>query len=192
MNLTAITETPINIIRDVLVEAGLIDPDQMLQITPMSGGVSSCVWKVAGAHRALCVKQPLSQLQVDNGWHAPLERSRYEAQWNEIANRVAPGSAPRVRHHDDTHMVLVMDYLDPQRFHWWKDMLRQGRAAAGDAVDVGRLLARIHSATVGDPSLSGLFPRTDIEVTEVVASRSAVTEHNIRYLRTKFEPFEKR
>lgn len=128
----------------------------------MTGGVSSRVWKVDSGERTFCVKQPLDELTVDAGWYAPLERSRYEARWNQTANGIAPGSAPRVHYHDAERMVLVMDYLDPGRFQWWKSKLRDGGADCCDAMQIGDLLVRIHSAAAASPSVVERFPPNDI------------------------------
>lgn len=128
----------------------------------MTGGVSSEIWKVTAGDRAFCVKRALDRLKVAAEWHAPVERSLFEVRWYGIAGRVASGSAPAVRWHDDERMFFIMDYLDPEYYELWKEKLRQGRAETGDAEQVGWTLARIHSATAGDPSVAALFPRTDI------------------------------
>lgn len=108
------------------------------------------------------MKRALARLRVEAEWHAPVERNRFEARWNQFAGRIAPGSAPTVRYHDDERMFFVMDYLDPRHYELWKEKLRQGRAQSRDAGNVGETLARIHSATAGDDTVNEQFPRTDI------------------------------
>lgn len=145
-----------------LVEAGLIDDARDAHLEPLTGGVSSAIWKVTAGGRDYCVKRALERLKVEAEWHAPVERNRYEVRWNRVAGTIVPGSAPRVRYHDDERMFFVMDYLDPARYELWKEKLRQGRADTRDARNVGRSLARIHSGAAGDPAVIEQFPRTDI------------------------------
>ncbi|MDZ7842038.1 MAG: aminoglycoside phosphotransferase family protein [Gammaproteobacteria bacterium] len=157
--MTAITR---QIIRAALEETDLISEHENIRLTPMTGGVSSEIWKVTAGERTFCVKRALDRLKVEAEWFAPVERSLFEVRWYGIAGRVAPGSAPVVRWHDDERMFFIMDYLDPGCYELWKEKLRQGRAETVDAENVGWTLARIHSATAGDPSVAAQFPRTDI------------------------------
>lgn len=145
-----------------LVEAGLIDSEREVRVDPLTGGVSSEIWKAEANGHAYCVKRALGRLKVQAEWHAPVERNRYEVRWNRIAGRIVPGSAPRVRYHDDERMFFVMDYLDPARHELWKEKLRRGRAETRDADHVGRSLACIHAGTAGDRTVIEQFPRTDI------------------------------
>lgn len=145
-----------------LHHAGLIDDPETAGSSRLEGGVSSDIWKIDAAGRTLCVKRALDRLRVEAEWHAPVERNRFEVRWNQIAGRIAPGSAPTVRYHDDERMFFVMDYLDPRHYELWKEKLRQGRAESRDAGNVGGTLARIHSATAGDENVYEQFPRTDI------------------------------
>lgn len=142
--------------------AGLAGGDESLKLNRLVGGVSSDIWKVETAEGSYCVKQALERLNVDAEWHAPVQRNRFEVRWNEIANRVVPGSAPRVRHHDDERMFFVMDYLDPARYPLWKELLRDGRADRRDAEQIGRTLGLVHAATAADDTTAELFPRDDI------------------------------
>jgi aminoglycoside phosphotransferase (APT) family kinase protein len=146
----------------ILADAGLMENTADVELEAMTGGVSSEIWKVKANGAAFCVKRALDRLKVEAEWLAPVERSRYEVRWYRIAGEVAPGSAPRVRYHDDERMFFVMDYLEPDRYELWKEKLRQGRAQTRDAESVGRTLARIHAATAGDPGVAAQFPRTDI------------------------------
>lgn len=149
-------------IATVLREAGLIGEHDEPELTPMTGGVSSEIWKVTAGDATYCVKGALARLKVAAEWYAPVERNRFEVRWYRIAGSIAPGSAPRVHYHDDERMFFVMDYLDPGCHELWKEKLRQGLAETRDAENVGRTLARVHSATAGDPDVAAQFPRADI------------------------------
>ncbi|MFZ0487924.1 MAG: phosphotransferase [Arenicellales bacterium] len=149
-------------IRAALRGEGLIDESDEMVVAPMIGGVSSEIWKVEAGGRVFCVKQALARLRVEAEWCAPVERNRFEVLWNQIAARVAPGSAPRVRCDDDERMFFIMDYLDPGSHELWKKKLMEGRADSRDAANVGHALSRIHSAVAGDADVARQFPRTDI------------------------------
>lgn len=149
-------------IRAALCGQGLIDDDDAMVVTPLTGGVSSEIWKAEVGKRVFCVKQALPQLRVEAKWLAPVERNRFEVSWNDIAGRVAPGSAPRVLCQDEERMFFIMDYLDPGSHELWKKKLMEGRADTRDAEQVGRILSRIHSAVAGDADVAAQFPRTDI------------------------------
>ena len=65
---------------------GLLEPGERPMLQPMTGGVSSEVYKVDIDGRTLCVKRALPKLQVKKDWRAPVERSRYEAAWMRLAS----------------------------------------------------------------------------------------------------------
>ena len=145
-----------------LVEAGLLDDPAEAAFVPLTGGVSSDIWKVTTPQRVFCVKRALAQLRVEAEWLAPVERNRFEVAWYEIAGSIVPGAAPEVLFHDDQTMLCAMTFLDPARHRLWKNELRDGRAEAGFAAEVGRRLAAIHAATAGDAEIARRFPRDDI------------------------------
>jgi aminoglycoside phosphotransferase (APT) family kinase protein len=139
-----------------LQRAGLAAPGEAPAATPLTGGVSSDIWKVELARGAVCVKRALPRLRVAQLWEAPVERNRYEWRWMQAAARIAPGSAPRVLAHDDAG-VFAMECLDGERYPLWKSELRAGRADAAFAHQVGERLARIHAATAGDARVAAEF-----------------------------------
>ena len=71
-----------------LFEAGLIDDGRRVELEPMTGGVSSEIWKVETGGATYCVKRALDRLKVQAEWRAPVERNLYEVRWNRIAARV--------------------------------------------------------------------------------------------------------
>jgi 5-methylthioribose kinase len=147
---------------EALQRAGLIDDASSARFEPLSGGVSSDIWKVDTPTRRFCVKRALARLKVAADWQAPVERNRYEVAWLRVAHRIWPGAAPEVLYHDEAEMLCAMAYLDPQQHRLWKEELRDGRAHAADAAAVGLRLARIHAATAGDPALAAQFPPNGI------------------------------
>ncbi len=131
---------------------------ESLRGVPLTGGVSSDIWRVCLPAGPVCVKAALPKLRVAADWQAPVERNRYEAGWMRHAERAVPGSVPRLLGQDDTAGALAMEYLPPATFPLWKGLLRQGLADTGFAAAVGRTLAAIHAASAADPALAAAFP----------------------------------
>ncbi len=148
---------PSTVVHLVLCRAGLARPDERPPMAPLSGGVSSDIWKVELASGPVCVKRALAKLKVEADWRAPLERSAFEAAFLEIAGRILPEATPRLLHYDRIAGALVMPYLDPARHRSWKAELAAGRADPGAAAAVGERLARLHRVTAIDPAIAQRF-----------------------------------
>jgi aminoglycoside phosphotransferase (APT) family kinase protein len=136
--------------------AALAAADETPAAVPLTGGVSSDIWKVELRTGPVCVKRALPRLRVAQLWEAPVERNRYEWRWMQVAARVAPGSAPRILAHDEAGF-FAMEFLDGARHPLWKNELRAGRANADFARQVGERLARIHAATENDAGVASQF-----------------------------------
>ena len=141
---------------------GLLKPDERPVLHRMTGGVSSEVYRVDIGGRTLCVKRALPKLQVEKDWHAPVERSRYEAAWMRLANSILPGIAPDLVADDPVGLVIAMAYLPPADYPLWKDQLRTGIADAAVAASVGQSLAVLHGATAYDRDIERQFEGTDV------------------------------
>lgn len=129
-----------------LARSGLATPNETPVLVPLAGGVSSDIWRVDLRSGSVCVKRALPRLRVPQLWEAPVERNRFERLWMQTAASVAPGVAPHVLAYDDAGF-LAMEFLDPERYPVWKDMLRAGRTDPAFAAAVGERVARIHAAT---------------------------------------------
>ncbi len=148
---------PSAVMHAVLCRAGLAAPDLRPSMAPLSGGVSSDIWRVALDGRAVCVKRALARLKVEADWRAPLERSRYEAAFLETARRILPEVVPHLLHYDRAAGALVMPYLEPAEYRLWKAELAAGRAEPGAAAAVGDRLVRLHRATARDGEVAARF-----------------------------------
>src|SRR5687768_10452466 len=137
-----------------LRELGLAGENESFTGIPLTGGVSSDIWRIETARGTVCAKRALPKLRVAADWRAPISRNRYEARWMKVAASTVPGSAPHVLGQHDELGVLVMDYLDPERHALWKSSLRDGEVDAGFARSVGDTLARIHSHAAARPELA--------------------------------------
>ena len=125
--------------------------------TPLTGGVSSDIWRIDTVQGPVCAKRALAKLRVAADWRAPIERNRYEARWMQVANEAQPGCAPQVLGQHPELGVLVMSYLPPADYRLWKEALRDGQADVVTARAVGRVLARIHGYSAARPELAAQF-----------------------------------
>ena len=146
-----------SVIRESLRRQGLIEAGEEPSMQPLTGGVSSDIWRVETASAKLCVKRALPQLKVKQVWRAPVERNHYEAEWMRVVDSILPGGVPELLGEDQDADLLVMAYLEEDRHPNWKLELRDGRADADFAGRVGGMLAAIHSATAGRPDIIEAF-----------------------------------
>ena len=141
-----------------LARAGLIEPGAQPSGEPLTGGVSSDIWRIDARDGAVCVKRALPKLRVAANWEAPVERNAFEVAWMEVAAAVNPNAVPRLRGHDAAAGLFIMDYLDPAAHRLWKTDLRDGRAEPAVAAAVGERLVRIHAATARSDAMARRFP----------------------------------
>jgi hypothetical protein len=125
---------------------------------PLTGGVSSDIWRIDTARGPVCAKRALPKLRVAADWRAPIERNRYEARWMQVAQAARPGCTPQLLGQHPGLGVLVMQWLPPAEHRLWKALLHAGQADTGTAQAVGRTLARIHAhAAARSAELAPLF-----------------------------------
>ncbi len=142
---------------DFVVRAGLAAPGEPQRWTPLSGGVSSDIWKVGTSGRTFCIKRALARLRVKDDWRAPAGRTRYEWRWFETAREIIPDSAPELLAIDEDLGVFAMGFLAPDRFPLWKARLLAGDVDPQVAAAVGDRLGRIHAATAGRSEIAERF-----------------------------------
>ena len=141
---------------------GLLAAGDAARFERLTGGVSSDIWKVEAGGRAFCVKRALAKLRVEQDWRAPVGRNAYEVAWMEVANRAAPGAAPRLLGHDPEAGLFAMEYIEPAAHPLWKALLRDGVAEPATAAAVAERLVAIHAATADDPAIALGFPTDEI------------------------------
>ncbi len=127
-----------------LRELGLAGGETLLG-QPLTGGVSSDIWRIETGRGPICAKRALAKMRVAADWYAPVERNQYEARWMRVAQAADLGCTPQVLGQHPGLGVLVMQWLAPVDHRLWKVMLRDGQADAATAQAVGRRLARIHA-----------------------------------------------
>ena len=143
---------------EFLRRSGLLapgDPDPAL--TPLTGGVSSDLWRADLPSGPVCVKSALPQLKVARRWLAPTSRNRIEYEWLRFAQPLAPGRVPRVLAHDEQAGLFAMEYLPPDQYPVWKTLLLAGQVDPGAARDVGTLAGTLHAASALDPAAATMF-----------------------------------
>jgi hypothetical protein len=145
----------------VLRRQGLVG-DDVPPMTPLAGGVSSDIWRVDLPSGPVCVKRALATLKVAAAWHAPVERTAYEAAWMEVASCVWPGLCPSLLAYDAEGGSLVMTYLDARDHHLWKSQLRDGRTDAAVAAELGRRVGSMHAATADRPEVATRFDNLEL------------------------------
>jgi len=145
-----------------LKRLGLIAEGESSAYAPLTGGVSSDIWRVELAQGPVCVKRALAKLKVVDDWRVPVERNAHEVAWMQTAAAIVPEAVPAVLGHDAEAGLFVMAYLDPAQYPTWKDELRDGRAEPAVAQEVGRRIARIHAGTAGDPQVAARFANDEL------------------------------
>lgn len=151
------TENYEETILESLRAAGLCSSMDDPPLTPLSGGISSAIYRVDLPDQVLCAKCALSRLRVDADWQAPIERSEMEARWFETVARTDPTSVPALIINDTARHVVFMEYLSQESHQLWKSDLMAGRIDLAFAGSVGSKLAKIHSATASRPDLADRF-----------------------------------
>ena len=68
-------------LEEFLCTEGLAKPDEEIRWVPLTGGVSSEIWRVDLPGRSICVKRALPKLKVVADWWAPISRNIYEWRW---------------------------------------------------------------------------------------------------------------
>lgn len=152
---------PEPVLVEFLRDHGLAGADETGNWVPLTGGVSSDIWRVETRVGAFCVKRALAQLKVAAEWTAPVGRNAMEWAYMEVAAAIAPGAVPRPIAHDADRGLFAMSWLAPDRHPLWKAELLAGRVDPGFAGEVGTLVGRIHAATARDSSLPARFATDD-------------------------------
>src|SRR6266705_1066709 len=124
---------------------------------PLSGGVSSDIWKVGIGGERYCLKRALPRLRVPQLWEAPVARNAFEWEWLKLAGTICPEAVPELVTHDPQAGLFVMTYLDPEQYPSWKNQLRDGIIQESVAQAVAERLVRIHAATADQRDIARRF-----------------------------------
>ena len=161
MKMNDLSKHPDPALEKFLRNRSLLSPGEQARCEPLSGGVSSDIWRVDIGGRVLCVKRALAQLKVQAEWKAPLSRNAYEWAWMKFAAQHCPDNVPRPVAHDEEAGFFAMSFLEPRDHPIWKQQLLRGEAVAATARSVGQVLGRLHAASAGRADLAAAFETID-------------------------------
>jgi 5-methylthioribose kinase len=144
-------------LNEFLFRARLLKRGEKAVWTPLSGGVSSDIWRVELPAQTICVKRALATLRVKDDWQAPTERNNYEWEWFKFVYQNFPEIVPRPIAHDREKQMLAMEFLAPENFKVWKTELLKGEADAEFAGKVGAFLGKIHAKSAFNKEIAAAF-----------------------------------
>jgi fructosamine-3-kinase len=149
-------------LEEFVIAAGLAGADEPQRWTPLSGGVSSDIWRVDIGTRTICVKRALAKLKVAADWRAPVSRNLYEWRWFETVRTFLPAAVPRPLASDPEIGVFAMGFLVEADYPLWKGQLLAGRADIETAAAVGDRLGLIHANTARRSAIADRFPTDEL------------------------------
>jgi 5-methylthioribose kinase len=128
-----------------------------IELSSLSGGVSSDVWVARGPLGTACIKQALATLRVSKRWDVPVGRGEFEAKWLETASAIVPSSVPRLLGYEAHSQFIGMEFFPPSNFKNWRTELLAGTVDPAAAVKLGHLVGRIHAETADRPEIAARF-----------------------------------
>jgi len=147
-----------------LERRGVFDPSEVTAASAdaLGGGVSNRVIRVRGRDRCLVLKQPLSNLAVDDDWPADVSRVHNEGAAARAYAAVAREegrdriSVPEVIFEDERNHVVAVECV-PDGATTWKSELLGGTVDAGVARTLGRFLGVSHRSATDRRGLKERF-----------------------------------
>lgn len=140
-----------------LVERGIVDGDDEVEIEELGGGLSNVVLAWSSGAASGVVKQSRPRLRVADEWLADVRRVINEREAiGALAGRLRAGRVPTISFVDDSAFAFGMERI-PSGSVLWKDDLMSGRLDVARAEQAGRLMREIHDITRDDPSIAARF-----------------------------------
>jgi aminoglycoside phosphotransferase (APT) family kinase protein len=133
--------------------------DPAARITPLTGGVSSEIYRVEDGGKVFAVKRALAKLKVADDWQVDLGRNAAEVDYLTCVGGLLPGAVPAVLSVSRTDHYFVMEFLG-DGFANWKTLLLDGVAEPDHARQAARVLATIHRRTWDDAEVRAKFETT--------------------------------
>jgi aminoglycoside phosphotransferase (APT) family kinase protein len=149
-------------LRQFLLTQGLITTDMPVVWTPLTGGVSSDIWRVDLPESTLCVKCALPKLKVARDWRAPISRNAFEWAWINFAAQHLPEAVPKPLAHDPEIGAFAMSFFEAQHFPVWKSQLMVGVVDPSTAHKVANILGTLHAASANNKAVASAFQTDDI------------------------------
>ncbi|WP_245262560.1 hypothetical protein [Ensifer sp. BR816] len=82
--------TDIQLFDAFLIRHGLRSVNEAASYRPLTGGVSSDIYRVELPGRTLCIKRALPKLKVAADWQAPVSRSSFEWGGSALSQAISP------------------------------------------------------------------------------------------------------
>jgi aminoglycoside phosphotransferase (APT) family kinase protein len=140
--------------RQLLRERGVLrSPDSTL--TPLTGGVSSEIYRADDAGRVFVVKRALAKLKVAAEWFADTRRNAHEQAYLAYVARFRPDAVPAVLAGSEDEGWFAMEFIEG--FANWKSELLDGRADPATAARAAAILGEIHARSHGDTAAAQRF-----------------------------------
>ncbi len=147
--------------KHLISELELGSVEDVVSITPLTGGVSSDIALVDMGSRKICVKFALEQLKVVEAWHAKVERNQAEYRWLEFVASIEPKSTPVLMGCSDSANGFAMEFVEGDGVYLWKTALLQGQPDSGEAEKVAYVLGQVHCASSFEVSSLGFQNQQD-------------------------------
>ena len=140
----------------------LVSANQQVTLTPLTGGVSSDIFRAELPGGPVCIKRALGKLRVAADWRAPVERNHWEVEWMRVAGGIVPDAVPAILGEDREAGCFAMAYFAPNEYPVWKTLLAGGAIDVAVAASVGDVLGRIHAGTARRADIAAKFPTDEI------------------------------
>ena len=125
----------------------LAHASEIVEIEPLSGGVSCDIAAVDLGARKICVKFALPKLRVAEDWYAPPGRNAAEYNWLAFAQQIVPSATPALLGRDPELCGFAMEYIARKSAYLWKTALLSEAPLRDEARTLGDTLGRIHAAS---------------------------------------------
>jgi tRNA A-37 threonylcarbamoyl transferase component Bud32 len=118
-----------------------------LQITAMSGGISSELRRVSFNNQDYCIKRSLKQLRVTAISEVPVERNLNEFNYLNYLKNYMPNNLPQPIAYSTKHQMFIMQYFKEPKFLNWKLQLKNGILNEAIPRKLGNIVGKIHQFT---------------------------------------------
>ena len=133
-----------------------------LRFAPLSGGVSSDIWRVDHGNLTFCAKRALPRLKVSARWEVSTRRNAEEVRWLRAAREWVGEEAAEVIAADEAQGIAILTWYDPGHWRNWKAELLADRVDPAVAARLGMLLGSIARESARRPELASEFANADL------------------------------
>lgn len=153
--MTAASPTPFAL---QLLDDGVIHRSDAT-LTPLTGGVSSEIYRVRDGERQFVVKRALAKLKVSADWYADTSRNAMEQAYIRYVAEILPDSVPKLTYANPESGYFAMEFLDG--FANWKEDMLAGQFNLDIASAAGQKLGKIHACSWNHPEVAKQFNATE-------------------------------